>query len=127
MEHGGPYRSLGRKRTHLYKLIDAVEERDRERDRLVTQLEAGGSFETGLDFALGTVGLAPAVQPAEPASPFEDDVLVRDLLVRDPRAARRILFEADPATYWQRFPLRPPARALSQALVFPLADLPGRR
>ena len=117
---------LEKRRTHLYKMVASVEERDRERERLVAQLDTGGALDTGLDFSFGGVGLAPAATPVE-TSPLDNDEFVNDLLRRDPRGARRILFESDADAYWRRFPLRPPTSALKRALAFPLPDLPGRR
>ena len=120
--------SLVQKRQNLAKLVSAVESRDRERERLVAQLETSGDFDQGLGFPLASVGLAPVGQlEASSTTPLEDDQLVQDLLKRDPRGARRILFELDPVRYWHRFPLRPPAAVLPGAIPFPLPDLPGRR
>jgi hypothetical protein len=123
----GESAQLEARRSHLYDLIAAVEKRDDERDRLVARLDAGPGLIGGFELAVGSVGLAPAVQVAEAGSPLEDDALVRDLLQRDPVGARRILFEADPQGYWERFPLRPPAAELRRALDFPPPDLPGLR
>jgi len=118
---------LGRKRENLSALVAAVEERERDRDRLVTQLETSSDFDHGFGLPLAGVGLAPAIAVDPPPSPLADEQLVNDLLQRDPIGARRVLFEADPAAYWQRFPLRPPADLLGAALEFPLSDLPGQR
>ena len=122
----GESQELSGKRNDLSKLVVAIESRDRDRQRLVAQLETSTDFgEFGLP--LTSVGLAPPPQPVEAASPFDDDALIADLVARDPQGARRILFEMDPVRYWTRFPLQPPAAALSEALAFPLPDLPGRR
>jgi hypothetical protein len=115
------------KRTNVSKLVAAVESRGRERTDLASRLETSGDFDDGLGLPLGGVGLAPAVEVTAPSSPYEDEALIRDLFERDPRGAARLLFEANPTRYWQRFPLRPPAPALLEALPFPLPDLPGQR
>ena len=118
---------LGRKRQSLSKMVAAVEARDRDREQLVAKLETSRDFEAGFGMPLGPIGLAPPSQPVEASSPFDDDALVQDLLARDPRGGRALLFEMDPERYWRRFPLAPPPDALGIALRFPLADLPSRR
>ena len=118
---------LSGKRNGLGKLIANVESRDKERERLVAQIETTEDFSGGFGIPMTSIGLAPPTQPAEAASPLQDDALVADLLERDPVAARRLLFDADPSGYWQRFPLRPPTAELREALKFPLPDLPGER
>ncbi|MHC4953270.1 MAG: hypothetical protein ACYTGZ_05220 [Planctomycetota bacterium] len=60
-------------------------------------------------------------------NPWGDEGFIQDLLRTDPEAARRLLYEADPAAYWKRFPLKPTAKSLRKALPFPPADLPGNR
>ena len=120
--------SLREKRQGLSKLVGAVQARDRERSSLVAQLETAGDLETGFGLPFTSIGLAPTNAAAEAsASPYDDPALVSDLMERDPRAARRLLFETDPERYWQRFPLRPPSEALRASLDFPLPDLPGER
>ena len=114
------------KRDGLSQLITKVEERERERSRIMTRLETSTTVD-GLGLPLAAVGLAPLVEAAEPVSPLDDQGLIADLLERDPRAARRILFESDPKSYWDRFPLRPPTSVVREALAFPLPDLPGQR
>ncbi len=118
---------LQRKREGLSQMIAAVEARDRDRERLVTQLETSSGFDQDLGMPLFSIGLAPVAEAIPASSPFEDDALIADLMARDPRAARELLFELDPGVYWQRFPLQPPQQALHQALAFPLPDLPGNR
>jgi len=123
------YDRLEERRGRISELVAGVEERDRERQRLVDRLEATSvdSGDLGAFPALG-IGLAPDVSvAAETTSPWEDDALFRDLMERDPRAARQMLFQADPDAYWQRFPLQPPARALRSAISFPRPDPVGRR
>lgn len=118
---------LAGKRKYIGKAIRNVESRDRERERLVAQLATASDFGPSTGFPLGSIGLAPPVEASAPASPLDDPELVEDLLQRDPRGARRILFEADPEGYWLRFPLQPPAETLRAALRFPLPDLPNHR
>ena len=121
--------SLTDRRAQIARVVDAVEDRGRQRESLAARLEASGQGAEevyGLLFG-GGFGLAPELPAAEPASPLEDMGLVEDLLDLDPVGARRVLFEADPAGYWRRFPLRPPGDALADALRFPPPDLPGSR
>ncbi len=117
---------LQQKRADVSRLTSAIESRGRERDALSARLETTGDLDGLLDVPLGMVGLAP-VSSAPATSPFEDDGLLQDLLTRDPRAGRALLYDADPAGYWQRFPLQPPVSVLSQTLRFPQPDLPGQR
>lgn len=118
---------LGEKRERISKLISSVSARDRDRQRLVEMVESTEEVPDALGMGWPGIGLAPPPVPVEASSPLEDDSLLADLLERDPSAARALLFEADPAGYWQRFPLAPPADALQKALEFPLPDLPDRR
>ena len=118
---------LVERRSQLERLVQSVEARGRERERLATKVDGGSGFDESLAFPLGQIGLAPELEILAPASPLDDDALVADLLARDPVGARRLLFEADPDAYWDLFPLQPPAAALRKALEFPLADLPGER
>lgn len=120
-------RELEGKRKNIGQAIRNVESRDRERERLVAQLETASDFEPGTGFPLGSIGLAPEVEASAAGSPLDDPDLVEDLMRRDPRGARRILFEADPEGYWLRFPLQPPAEPMRAALRFPLPDLPSQR
>ena len=115
-----------KKRDGLAQLITTVQERERERSRIMTRLETSTTID-GLGLPLAAVGLAPLVEASDPVSPLDDQGLIADLLERDPRAARRILFESDPEGYWGRFPLRPPTSVVREALPFPLPDLPGQR
>lgn len=108
-------------------LIGAVEARARERERLATRLETAAQDASALALPLGGIGLAPEGALTRSVSPLEDETLIQDLLALDPRSGRRLLFESDPAAYWVRFPLRPPADVLRRALDFPPADLPGQR
>lgn len=118
---------LGERRGNLSQLVGAIEERDRERERLVAQIEASSVVDETFALPLASIGLAPAVNAEPAASPLDDDALVRDLLSRDPIGGRGVLFEMDPMGYWRRFPLQPPQGALRDALGFPLPDLPGSR
>jgi len=114
-------------RERLSKFASSIEARKSERSRLSVQLETTGSADSGLGWAMGSLGLAPETVAREPASVFDDPAFVADLLARDELGARRILFEADPVRFWEHFPLKPPETALRQALAFPVPDLPGRR
>lgn len=122
-------RTLQQRREQLAGIVGAVESRSREREALAVRLEATGEgFEQVHGLLLGGgIGLAPEVEPTEASSPLENAGLVEDLMAIDPVAARRVLFEADPEAYWERFPLRPPADVLAEALSFPPPDLPGSR
>ncbi|MCP3916179.1 MAG: hypothetical protein GY711_11540 [bacterium] len=119
--------ALENRREGLSKMVAAVEARDRDRDRLVAQLETNSDFEHELGMPLFSIGLAPVAEPVPASSPFEDSALIEDLLQRDPRAARALLFDLDPEQYWLRFPLQPPQALLRETLAFPLPDLPGNR
>ena len=113
---------------NLAKLVQAVQTRQRERETLATRMDASVGVDLGTTFTLGSVGLAPDVQVVRPGvSPFDDTKLVQDLIQRDPLAASRVLFGADPERYFRLFPLTPPSEALRKALDFPLPDLPGKR
>jgi hypothetical protein len=118
---------LDQKRESLSSLIAGIEARDRDRRDLVAQLETTGDFDAAVSLPLSSIGLAPRLPDAPDVSPLEDEALIDDLMRRDPRAARRVLFESDPEGYWRRFPLRPPADVLRSAMDFPLPDLPGER
>jgi hypothetical protein len=108
-------------------LVEAVESRDRERSRLADQVESAALRPEDLGIPMGSIGLAPPPLPSASMAPLEDEALLGDLLQRDPRSARRLLFRSDPAGYWQRFPLQPPKGALAKAMRFPLPDPPGQR
>ena len=118
---------LRQKRQALSRLVADIEARDRDRRDLVAQLETTGDFDVAVDLPLSSIGLAPRPIEAAAASPLEDSALIEDLLQKDPRGARRVLYESDPEGYWRRFPLRPPADVLRSAMRFPLPDLPGER
>ena len=118
---------LMKRRERLSELVASVESRDRERRRLVDQIESASALPESLGAPMMGIGLAPPAI-AEPASaPLEDDALLRDLMERDPRRAKDLYFRADPVRYWQRFPLDPPAAELRDAMRFPLPDPVGRR
>jgi hypothetical protein len=119
---------LGKRRERIGEIVATIETRERERQKLATEIETSADYESGLlGLPYAGIGLAPVVPEPKIESPLAEDSLVRDLLERDPRAARRILFESDPTGYWQRFPLQPPADVLKHAIPFPAADLPGKR
>ena len=113
-------------RKQLSQMIRAVEAHGRERERVAAKLEAVGEPSEMIALPLPPVGLAPAV-PEEEAEIGLDEELIVDLMSRDERKARQVLFEADPTRYWQMFKLQPPTRPLSQALSFPAPDLPAHR
>ncbi len=120
--------ALVERREALSRLVGSVRARDRERESLVAQLETTSALDTAFGLPHTGIGLGPPPMAAEAsASAFEEDGLMQDLMSRDERAARRLMFDTDPERYWARFPLRPPADALRAALDFPLPDLPGTR
>jgi hypothetical protein len=118
---------LGERSARVAGLIGAVEARGRERERLATRVESAAEDASALFLPMGGIGLAPAGALTRATSPLEDETLIQDLLALDPRSGRKLLFESDPAGYWKRFPLQPPAEVLPRALAFPPADLPGQR
>lgn len=118
---------LGERRTRVEKLIGAVEARGRERERLAAKIESSSDYSDAFALQIGGIGLAPEAEVSSGAAPLSDDGLIQDLLALDPVGARRVLFEADPVGYWDRFPLRPPESVLRKALKFPPPDLPGQR
>ena len=115
------------KRGKLNELIGAIDDRDRERQKLAARIEASDSIDFDLGLPLASVGLAPDLPPAPPQSPLANEALVADLLAVDPRGGRQVLFEMDPSGYWEVFPLRPPSDAVVAAFGFPLPDLEGSR
>ena len=120
--------SLNGKRNRLSELVASVEERDRDRQRLVDQLESSSIDPDDFGAPMMSIGLAPNVgEPIAAAAPAQDDALIRDLMARDPRGTKALLWAEDPTSYWDRFPLQPPAAPLRQALRFPRPDPVGRR
>ncbi|MEM9802182.1 MAG: hypothetical protein AAGA20_17790 [Planctomycetota bacterium] len=115
------------RKDRLNGMVATVEQRDRERRRLADQVEAASVRPEDFGMPMTSIGLAPPPLASETAAPLEDDALMRDLLERDPAAARRLLFQSDPKGYFTRFPLRPPSAALSKAMTLPLPDPPGQR
>ena len=118
---------LFERRERLSELVAAVEERDRDRRRLVDQVESASAIPGSFGAPMMSIGLAPPPIATEASVPLEDDSLLRDLLARDPAKAKAMYFAADPERYWRRFPLRPPVRELQGAMRFPLPDPVGRR
>ena len=118
---------LDGKRGKLNTLIDAIDERDRDRQKLAAEMETSDALDFEFGLPLAGVGLAPDTPPAPAASPLENRELVGDLLDVDPRGGRQVLFEMDPVGYWDLFPLRPPTKGVIAALGFPLPDLEGSR
>lgn len=123
----GEEQELDGKRDGLNGLVRGVEQRGLDREKLAAKLATVDNLDEGVGLTLGAVGLAPPAVQGVSGSPLDDDRMIQDLLDRDPRRARELLFKTDPAGYWRRFPLRPPTEALQGALAFPLPDLPGRR
>lgn len=119
--------ALNQRRERLSELVQAVESRERERRKLVDQLESSSIGPDDFGTPMMGIGLAPDVAPAEAAAPLENDALFEDLLARDPRGARALLYAEDPEAYWRRFPLTPPTKALRGAMRFPRPDPVGRR
>jgi hypothetical protein len=118
---------LSSRRTQLEKLVQSVDNRTREREKLSTKVESEAEAGGPLAFPLADIGLAPEVELLAPGSPLDDEGLVGDLLARDPVAARSLLYAADPKGYWTLFPLQPPETALRSVLQLPPPDLPGQR
>lgn len=118
---------LFERRERLSELVSAVEERDRDRRRLVDQVESASALPDSFGAPMMSIGLAPPPIATEASVPLEDDALLQDLLARDPAKAKSMYFAADPERYWRRFPLTPPARELRGAMGFPLPDPVGRR
>jgi hypothetical protein len=118
---------LENKRGKLNQLIVAIDDRDRERQKLAAKIETSDSLEFDFGLPLASVGLAPDLPSAPPTSPLANTELVQDLLEVDPRGGRQVLFEMDPVGYWDLFPLRPPSGGVVSAFGFPLPDLEGSR
>lgn len=110
--------SLGRGVAGIQRRID-------KRKRVLSTFDQEGMVED-LPYLDDEV-LGDDEEGADGVNPFSDEEFVNDLLASDPEGARRILFEADPVAYFERFPLTPSRRALKKALAFPPADLPGQR
>ena len=118
---------LFERRDRLSELVAAVEDRDRDRRRLVDQVESASAIPGSFGAPMMSIGLAPPPLPSEAEVPLENDSLLQDLLARDPAKAKSMYFAADQERYWRRFPLRPPIRELQGAMRFPLPDPVGRR
>ena len=114
-----------KRRRQFQRAADLVRERVRQRARLAERLDAPGEASL-LVPPLPYLGLAPDSLGGEEQALADPD-LMDDLMRRDPRRARRILCELNPAAYWRRWPLLPPADILRKALPFPLPDPPGGR
>ncbi len=120
--------ALNGKRNRLSELVASVEDRDRDRQRLVDELESSSIAPDEFGAPMMSIGLAPNVDiPISASAPAEDDALIRDLMARDPRGTKALLWAEDPDGYWDRFPLQPPAAPLRKALRFPRPDPVGRR
>ena len=104
--------------------VESIQRRIDKRKRLISQFERNDIVDD-LPYLEDEV-LGGEDDVGGSANPFTDEGFIQDLLKRDPEAARRLIFDADPAGYWKRFPLKPPAKAIRK-LRFPPADLPGPR
>jgi hypothetical protein len=105
--------------------VEGIQRRISKRERLVSQFERSDMVEDMPYLADDVLG--DDVESSGSSSPFTDEGFIQDLLRRDPEAARRLLFEADPKAYFERFPLKPIPGSLKRALPYPPADLPGAR
>lgn len=105
--------------------VESIQRRISKRERLVSQFERSDLVDDMPYIADDVLG--DDVDGGEAATPFSDEGFIQDLLQRDPEAARRLLFEADPKAYFERFPLKPITKSLKRALPYPPADLPGAR
>jgi len=115
---------LEQRGTAVGRGVEGIQKRIGKRERLISQFERSDMVEDMPFLADDVLGDDEDIVEA---SPFEDEGFIADLLRRDPEAARRLLFEADPKAYFQRFPLKPITRSMKRALPFPPADLPGAR
>jgi len=105
--------------------VENIQRRISKRERLVSQFERNDLVDDMPYLADDVLG--DDVESGGAANPFSDEGFIEDLLQRDPEAARRLLFEADPKAYFERFPLKPITKSLKRALPYPPADLPGAR
>jgi len=106
--------------------VESIQRRIDKRKRLLSTFDRGEVVDD-LPYLEDEVLGGEEDEMGEDGNPFGDDAFIADLLQRDPAAARRLIFEADPTGYFERFPLKPSNRALRKALPFPPADLPGNR
>ncbi len=104
--------------------VESIQRRIDKRKRLVSQFERNDIVEDLPYLEDEVLGGEEDIGGAG-SNPFADEGFIQDLLKRDPEAARRLIFDADPAGYWKRFPLKPSAKAVRK-LRFPPADLPGK-
>ena len=105
--------------------VEGIQRRISKRERLVSQFERNDIVDDMPYFADDVLGDDEGAGAS--GNPFADESFIADMLKQDPEAARRLLFDADPAAYFERFPLKPITRSLKKALPFPPADLPGSR
>jgi len=115
------------KRAQLAALVDGIADRSSDREALAANLEANNVVDIEGGLPMSRIGFGPDDMESSQGSPFDDPQMVRELLALDPRRGRAALFAEDPEGYWRFFTLRPPVPALREALVFPAADLPGKR
>ncbi|MHC4849218.1 MAG: hypothetical protein ACYTEG_12285 [Planctomycetota bacterium] len=105
--------------------VESIQRRISKRERLVSQFERNDIVDDMPYFADDVLGDDEGAGAS--GNPFADEDFINDMLKQDPEAARRLLFDADPVAYFDRFPLKPITRSLKKALPFPPADLPGSR
>ena len=105
--------------------VEGIQRRISKRQRLISQFERNDIVDDMPYLADDVLGDDDDAGAA--GNPFSDEGFIDDMLKRDPEAARRLLFDADPVAYFERFPLKPMTRSLKKALPFPPADLPGAR
>ena len=117
--------SMDKRGEALGRGVEGIQRRISKRERLVSQFERNDIVDDMPYLADDVLGDDEGAGGA--ANPFSDEGFIDDMLKRDPEAARRLLFEADPIAYFERFPLKPITRSLKRALPFPPADLPGSR
>jgi len=103
--------------------VEGIRRRISKRERLVSQFERDDLVDDMPYLADDVLG--DDIDAGSGNDPFEDEGFIEDLLRRDPEAARRLLYEADPVKYFERFPLKPVS--MRKALPFPPADLPAAR
>ncbi|KAA3609571.1 MAG: hypothetical protein DWQ01_09585 [Planctomycetota bacterium] len=114
------------RRIELDRAIQAIQDRGRQRDRLITDFDTTGGAPA--DPLITTTGLGLAPEEEIPATNgLADEAVLNDLMERDPDRARELIFRTDPERYWAEWPLNPPAKELRRALRYPIGDPPGRR
>jgi len=106
--------------------VESIQRRIDKRKRLLSTFDRGEVVDD-LPYLEDEVLGGEEDEGGGASNPFGDDEFIADLLKRDPTAARRLIFEADPRNYFARFPLKPSQKSLRKALPFPPPDMPGNR